>query len=361
MKFIDEFRDNKLIHNIAKLIHNICDRDIVIMEVCGGHTVAIQKWGLPSLLPHNIELLSGPGCPVCVTDIKFIDHAIALCKIPEVIITTYGDLMRVPGSSSTLMNEKSKGADVRMVYSVLDAFNIALNNPSKKVVFLAIGFETTAPMTAVAVQKAKKMGLKNFFVLCAHKIIPPAMSAIIEEGIPIQGYIAPGHVSTITGPEIYENLVNKYQVACVISGFEPLDLMQSILMIIKQIKDKKFRVENQYRRAVFTGGNPKAKELINKVFRLNDQVWRGLGVIKQSGLQLNEDYENFDAEKMIEVHVEPSVEIKGCICGEILKGLKKPTDCSLFSKVCTPANPMGACMVSHEGACQAYYRYRKQL
>lgn len=360
MKFIDEYRDREKVLRLAELIEKITFRPVTIMEVCGGHTMSIQKWGIPSLLPSQIELLSGPGCPVCVTDIRFIDHAIALGRRSDVIITTYGDLMRVPGSTSTLLEEKARGSDVRMVYSVLDAVDLAQKHPDRKVVFLAIGFETTAPMTAVAVMQAQQLGLRNFFVLSAHKIIPPAMAAIVEEGIPVKGYIAPGHVSTITGIGIYRPLVERYRVACVISGFEPLDIMQSILMILRQIRNGNFNVEIQYRRSVRPEGNTKAQQVIEKVFELTDEPWRGIGLIPKSGLQLREEYALFDAKKMIEVEIEPTREVKGCICGDILKGLKKPTDCGLFAKVCTPAHPVGACMVSHEGACQAYYRYRKE-
>lgn len=360
MKFIDEYRDREKVLRLAELIEKITFRPVTIMEVCGGHTMSIQKWGIPSLLPSQIELLSGPGCPVCVTDIRFIDHAIALGRRSDVIITTYGDLMRVPGSTSTLLEEKARGSDVRMVYSVLDAVDLAQKHPDRKVVFLAIGFETTAPMTAVAIMHAQQLGLRNFFVLSAHKIIPPAMAAIVEEGIPVKGYIAPGHVSTITGIGIYRPLVERYRVACVISGFEPLDIMQSILMILRQIRNENFNVEIQYRRSVRPEGNTKAQQVIEKVFELTDEPWRGIGLIPKSGLQLREEYALFDAKKMIEVEIEPTREVKGCICGDILKGLKKPTDCGLFAKVCTPAHPVGACMVSHEGACQAYYRYRKE-
>lgn len=360
MKFIDEYRDREKVLRLAELIEKITFRPVTIMEVCGGHTMSIQKWGIPSLLPSQIELLSGPGCPVCVTDIRFIDHAIALGRRSDVIITTYGDLMRVPGSTSTLLEEKARGSDVRMVYSVLDAVDLAQKHPDRKVVFLAIGFETTAPMTAVAIMHAQQLGLRNFFVLSAHKIIPPAMAAIVEEGIPVKGYIAPGHVSTITGIGIYRPLVERYRVACVISGFEPLDIMQSILMILRQIRNGNYNVEIQYRRSVRPEGNTKAQQVIEKVFELTDEPWRGIGLIPKSGLQLREEYALFDAKKMIEVEIEPTREVKGCICGDILKGLKKPTDCGLFAKVCTPAHPVGACMVSHEGACQAYYRYRKE-
>ena len=359
MKYIDEYRDKDLVNQLLKKISSACTKDISLMEVCGGHTWAIQKFGIPSLLPKNIRLLSGPGCPVCVTSKKFIDQAVAFSRLKDVIITTYGDLIRVPGSTSSLNVEKSRGADVRIVFSVLDALQIAKENPTKKIVFLGIGFETTAPSSAAGIVNAAKDKLTNFFVFSSHKIMPPAMGALIDEGVTINGYIAPGHVSVITGSHIYEEIPAKYGVGCVISGFEPVDILQSIYMLVKQIEEEKYRVEIQYKRVVKPEGNIKAQEIMKEVFVLRDDWWRGLGTLKDSGLAVNEKYSNFDAEKMIEVEVEETKEEKGCICGEILKGLKKPNDCKLFAKVCTTSNPVGACMVSHEGACNAYFRFNK--
>ena len=359
MKYIDEYRDKELVDKLVHQIRAISKKDIVLMEVCGGHTWAIQKFGIPSLMPANVRLISGPGCPVCVTDRRFLDHAIALSRIPDVIITTYGDLIRVPGSTSSLAGEKSKGADVRIVYSILDALKIAKENPSKKVVFLGVGFETTTPPSAAGLINAKKENLKNFFLLSSHKIMPPAMGALIDEGVAINGYIAPGHVSVITGTKIYEALPSKYHVGCVVCGFEPVDILQTIYMLIKQHEENDYRVEIQYRRAVTPQGNVKAQEAIQEVFTLRDEWWRGLGTLANSGLGINEKYAEFDAERMIPVEVEPTREDKGCICGEILKGLKKPNDCKLFGKACTTSNPVGACMVSHEGACNAYFRFNK--
>jgi hydrogenase expression/formation protein HypD len=359
MKYIDEYRDKDLVNFLVEKISSVTKKDIALMEVCGGHTWAIQKFGIPSLLPENIRLLSGPGCPVCVTSKKFIDHAVAYSRLEDVIITTYGDLIRVPGSTSSLNHEKSKGADVRIVYSILDALIIARENPSKKIIFLGIGFETTAPSSAAGIVNAKKDSLTNFFLLSSHKIMPPAMAALIDEGVAINGYIAPGHVSVITGSHIYDDIPSKYGVGCVVSGFEPTDILQTIYMLVKQIQENSFKVEIQYKRVVKPEGNIKAQEIMKEVFSLREDWWRGLGTIPYSGLCINEKYSDHDAERMIEVNIEETKEEKGCICGEILKGLKKPNQCKLFGTVCTTSNPVGACMVSHEGACSAYFRFNK--
>ncbi|MFC2138415.1 hydrogenase formation protein HypD [Bacteroidota bacterium] len=359
MKYIDEYRDKDLVNKLVDQIKRISTKEVALMEVCGGHTMSIQKFGIPSLLPSTIKLLSGPGCPVCVTERKYIDQAIAYSRLSNVIITTYGDLIRVPGSTSTLDKEKAGGADVRIVYSSLEAIKTAEQNPDKKIIFLGIGFETTTPGTAAAIIEAKGKKINNFFVYSAHKVMPPAMSALIDEGVKINGYISPGHVSTITGSGIYKDIADKYGLAVVISGFEPVDLLQSIYMLVKQIEEDKPKVEIQYRRAVRKEGNLKALNMINDVFKARDDWWRGLGVLKNSGLGIREKYEKYDAEKMIQVEFEPTREDKACICGSILKGLNNPKDCKLFGKACTPINPIGACMVSNEGACAAYYRYNK--
>ena len=358
MKFVDEYRDKEIVKKIVANIKNISKKNVSLMEVCGGHTMSIHKFGIPSLLPKNIKLLSGPGCPVCVSSRKFIDQAIAYTRLPEIIIATYGDLIRVPGSTSSLNKEKAKGADIRIVYSVLDALTMAQNNPDKKVIFLGIGFETTAPSSAVGIYNADKLNLKNFSLFSSHKVMPPAMKALINEGVKIDGYIAPGHVSTITGSGIYKDIAEKYHAACVISGFEPVDLLQSIYMLVKQIETNDFKIEIQYKRVVKPEGNLKAKEMLNEVFYLRDDWWRGLGILPKSGLGIREKYARFDAEKVFEVEVEETREDKGCICGEILKGLKTPKDCKLFGKPCTPGDPVGACMVSNEGSCYAFYRYK---
>ncbi|HNZ42848.1 MAG TPA: hydrogenase formation protein HypD [Bacteroidales bacterium] len=357
MKYIDEFRNAELVKILTEKIRAEAKKEINLMEVCGGHTWAIQKFGIPSLMPKEVRLISGPGCPVCVTGRRYIDQAIAYSRLNDTIITTFGDLIRVPGSTSSLNLEKSKGADIRIVYSILDALKIARVNPSKKVIFLGIGFEATASSSAAGVFNAKKENLTNFFLFSSHKIMPPAMSALIDEGIKINGYLAPGHVSAITGSHIYDEFPVKYKVGCVISGFEPVDILQSIYMLQQQVNDEQYRVEIQYNRVVNHEGNLKAKELIAQVFTLRDDWWRGLGVLKGSGLGLSEAYADYDAEKMITVAVEKTLEEKGCICGEILKGLKKPDECRLFAKACTPSNPVGSCMVSHEGACAAYYNF----
>lgn len=359
MKYITEFRNKKIVSRLTDAIKKISEKPSRFMEVCGGHTMAIQKFGIPSLLPDNIELLSGPGCPVCVTSNLFIDKAIAYSRLDDVIITSFGDLIRIPGSTSSLDREKANGRDIRMVYSTLDALNIARENPEKKVIFLGIGFETTAPTSAAAILEANAEGLENFFLYSSHKIMPPAMGALIDEGVELNGYIAPGHVSTITGSGIYTDIPDKFNLGCVISGFEPVDILQSIYMLVKQHETDSPKVEIQYKRVVKPEGNLKALKMLEEVFKLRDDWWRGLGILKNSGYTLQDEYERFDAEKMLSVEVEETREPKGCICGEVLKGIKKPPDCKLFNTVCSPANPVGACMVSNEGACNAYYRYNK--
>ena len=358
MRYIDEYRDKGIIRQLVNQIQQFNGRDYIFMEVCGGHTMAIHRHGIPSLLPGNIRLKSGPGCPVCVTGKSYIDKALEYARTGDVIVCSYGDLLRVPGTNSTLNREKAAGHDVRVVYSLLEALDVARQNQDKKIVFLAIGFETTAPSSAVGVLKAEREGLDNFFLLSSHKLMPPAMDAIVEEGIHIHGYICPGHVSTITGKSMYEHIPDHYGLACVISGFEPTDILQTIVMLIKQLNSGAPGVEIQYKRAVRPEGNPKARAYLNQVFEPRDDWWRGLGVIQNSGLKLREHYRRFDADYVlpVETHTEESDE--GCICGDILKGLSEPTDCRLFGKFCNPLNPVGACMVSSEGACQAYYKYK---
>ncbi len=359
MKYIDEYRDRILVDKLVKQIREVSHKPATFMEVCGGHTMSIQKFGIPSLLPDTIRLISGPGCPVCVSDRKYIDQAIAYARLDDVIIATYGDLIRVPGSTSTLDEEKANGADVRIVYSVLDALNIANDNKDKKVVFLGIGFETTAPGSAAGIIKAQMAGIYNFYLFSSHKIMPPAMEALIDEGVKLNGYIAPGHVSTITGTGIYENIPKKFGLGCVVAGFEPVDLLKAILMLVIQVENNDPKVEIAYTRVVKPEGNIKAQQMLDEVFELRDDWWRGLGVLRKSGLKVREKYVDFDAEVQIPVEVEPTREDKGCICGLILKGVKSPKDCKLFAKACVPENPVGACMVSHEGACHAYYRYNR--
>ena len=358
MKYIDEYRKKDLILSVSEKLKTISKKEIVLMEVCGGHTMAIQRFGLPSLLPSNIRLVSGPGCPVCVSSQHFIDTAMAYSKIPGVIVTTYGDLIRVPGSATSLEKERANGSDIRIVYSVLESLETAKCNPDKSIIFLGIGFETTAPLTAAAIVKAKQEKITNFSVLSAHKVMPPVMKALVAEGVKIDGFIAPGHVSAITGTAIYNDLATVCGLGVVISGFEPVDMMQAVLMLAIQIETNSPKVEIQYQRVVQAEGNLKAQQLLSEVFELRDDQWRGLGTIALSGLRIRDDYSEFDAEKQFTVDVPESTEPKGCICGQILKGLKTPVDCGLFGKKCTPTDPVGACMVSGEGTCATYYKYR---
>ncbi len=357
MKYVDEYRRKELIRRLADELNKVSKKEASFMEVCGGHTMAIHRFGLTSFLPANIRLLSGPGCPVCVSGQHFMDMAIAYSKLPDIIIATYGDLIRVPGSVTSLEKEKADGSDIRVVYSTLDAVGIARVNPGKRIVFLGIGFETTAPATAAAIVQAKNEKIDNFFVLSAHKVMPPVMKALVTDGVRISGFIAPGHVTAITGTGMYNFLPEDYGLGVVVSGFEPVDLMQAILMLVRQIESGNPEVEVQYRRVVSNEGNPKARRLLEQVFELRDDTWRGLGVIPLSGLKIRSEFSSRDAEVQIPVEVPVSVEPKGCICGLILRGIKTPEDCQLFARSCTPADPVGACMVSGEGTCATYFKY----
>jgi hydrogenase expression/formation protein HypD len=359
MKYIDEYRDRSLIGALSAEIRKISRKEISLMEVCGGHTMAIHRFALASRLPGNIRLLSGPGCPVCVSAQGFIDTTIEMSRAKDVIITTYGDLIRVPGSHSSLEKERAKGADIRIIYSVLDALELAKNNPNRKIVLPGIGFETTAPLTASAILQAIKTGIDNFFLLSAHKIMPPVMATLVSDGVRIDGFIAPGHVSAITGTGIYRNLAARHGLGVVVSGFEPADIMQSILMLVKQVESGKPEVAIQYTRVVKPGGNRVAQKIMEEVFETADDAWRGLGIIPASGLQLRSHLGGFDALKTIPVTVAEPVEPAGCICGDILRGTKIPTDCTRFARSCTPTEPTGACMVSAEGTCATYYKYRQ--
>lgn len=327
------------------------------MEVCGTHTMVIFRNGIKEMLPANINLISGPGCPVCVTPIRYIDEIIALSRKDDFIITTFGDMIRVPGSTSTLEKEKANGADVRIVYSTLDALEVALNNPSKKVVFMGVGFETTSPTIASAILKAKEGKIDNFFVLSVGKVIPPAMQALLESGeVNIDGFICPGHVSTIIGSRPYNFIATQYGIPCVIGGFESLDILQAIFMLVKQIEEDDVKIEIQYQRVVKPEGNKIALGKVNRVFKVVDSEWRGIGKIPLSGLEIREGYAQFNARKF-NVLVEKTKEFTGCRCGEVLRGIIAPTECPLFKEVCTPEAPKGACMVSSEGTCAAYYKY----
>jgi hydrogenase expression/formation protein HypD len=329
------------------------------MEVCGGHTMTIYKYGIKDLLPDSIHLVSGPGCPVCVTSNSFIDHAVALARMPGVVVASFGDLIRVPGSLSSLVTERSQGKDVRVCYSPMDAVEIARREPDKDVVFLGIGFETTAPTVAAAVKHARTADIENFKVLSAHKTMPHALKALVENReVNIDALICPGHVSAIAGTQIYDFLADRYRIPCVVCGFEPLDMLQSIYMIVKQISQGRSEVENQYSRVVNRLGNPVAQQALKDVFVPCDMEWRGLGMIPDSGLTLNEAYQVHDALKTIPVHLDaPSRENPACICGDIMLGLKTPSDCPLFGNACIPETPKGACMVSSEGNCAIYYKF----
>jgi hydrogenase expression/formation protein HypD len=360
MKYIDEYRNEYLVMNLAGLIQKSVKGNYAFMEVCGGHTAAIHRFGITSLLPQGVKLVSGPGCPVCVTGTDYIDKAIAYSKMEGVILTTFGDMIRVPGSVTSLEKEKSAGADVRIVLSGLDALEIARTNREKTVIFLGIGFETTAPGTAVTIQLAEKDHIENFLLLSAHKVMPPAMEAIINEGVNLDGFICPGHVATITGSKIFKFIPERFNLGCVITGFEPADILLSILMLIKQVNMKSPKVEIQYKRAVIENGNSIALMHMSEVFEPSDATWRGFGVIPSSGLMLRTKFESFDAEKRIPLKREPGKENDLCICGTILRGLKTPEECRLFANLCTPENPIGACMVSSEGSCNNWYRYRTE-
>jgi hydrogenase expression/formation protein HypD len=358
MKYIEEYRNKEVISRLAGMISKSVTQDYTFMEVCGGHTNSIHRFGISSLLPDCIRLISGPGCPVCVTGRSYIDKAVECSKQKDIIITSFGDLIRVPGSSSSLEKERSMGADVRIVLSALEALETARLNPGKKVVFLGIGFETTAPGTAVVIRMAESENVDNFFLLNAHKVMPPAMEAIIRDGINIDGFICPGHVAAVTGSGIFNFIPEKYGLGCVVTGFEPVDLMQSILMLILQKNDNAPKVEIQYNRAVTESGNVLAKRNLSEVFEPGDAYWRGFGVIPESGMKLRRKYEKLDAENLISSVVSENEDDAECICGEILRGVKSPSSCPLFGNVCVPDNPTGACMVSMEGTCNTWFRYK---
>jgi hydrogenase expression/formation protein HypD len=331
---------------------------IKLMEVCGTHTMAIARAGMRKVLPERIQLISGPGCPVCVTHQAEIDRAIAIAEIKDVIMTTFGDMLRVPGSKGSLEEIKSQGHDVRLVYSCRDALSIARDNPGKKVVFMGVGFETTAPTVAATICEAKRKRIKNFFVLSNFKLIFPAMAALAQsKKIQIDGFICPGHVSVITGSIPYEKIARRYRRPCVITGFEELDILQGIKRLIEQIKKGTHKAEIAYKRAVQKQGNVAARRMLSSVFGVCDVDWRGLGMIKKSGLKLRREFAQFSAEKRFKVKVPASLEPKGCLCGEVLQGIKAPGDCRLFKTKCTPRHPVGPCMVSSEGTCAAYYKY----
>jgi len=360
MKFLEEYRDRRLAERYARLIARITTRPWTIMEVCGGQTHSIVRFGIDELLPEEITLVHGPGCPVCVTPVEILDKALHIASQPEVIFCSFGDMLRVPGTNGDLFSVKARGGDVRVVYSPLDAVRLAQKHPDREVVFFAVGFETTAPANALAVLQAHKLGLKNFSLLVAHVLVPPAMEAILRSPTNrVQGFLAAGHVCTVMGFEEYEPIARRYKVPIVVTGFEPLDLLQGIYMCVKQLEEGRFDVENQYTRSVRRHGNREAQRLIREVFEVVPRKWRGLGELPQSGLGLREPFKEYDAERKFGLLDYEAEEATECIAGQVLQGVKKPHECPAFGTRCTPERPLGAPMVSSEGACAAYYRYRR--
>jgi hydrogenase expression/formation protein HypD len=359
MKFVDEYRQGDIAQQLAQQIAALADRPLKFMEVCGGHTHTIFKYGIEDLLPPNIQMIHGPGCPVCVIPLGRVDDAMSIAQRPEVIFTTFGDAMRVPGSHNSLFGARACGADVRMVYSPLDALKIAAKNPDKEVVFFALGFETTSPSTAMTILQAAKDNVQNFSVFCNHIMIVPALKALLDSpDLQLDGFLGPGHVSTVIGTRPYEFVPRHYGKPLVVSGFEPLDILQSVYMLVKQVIEQRTEVENQYGRVVFRDGNRKALGVLSEVFEPRDYFeWRGLGSIAHSGMKLKYKYARFDAELKFEVPGLRIADPKACQCGEILKGVKKPWECKVFGTACTPETPIGSCMVSSEGACAAYYNF----
>ncbi|HUL44756.1 MAG TPA: hydrogenase formation protein HypD [Bacteroidota bacterium] len=358
MRFVDEYRDGKFASFYAESIRSLVTKPWSIMEICGGQTHSIVKYGIETLLPDEITLVHGPGCPVCVTPLEMIDRAIAIAERSEVLFTSFGDMLRVPGTQSDLLTVKANGGSVRIVYSPLDALRLAREHPEKEVVFFAVGFETTAPANAMAVIEAHRTGIRNFSVLCSQVLVPPAVEAIL--GTPshnIRGLLAAGHVCTVMGFNEYLPIASRYQIPIVVTGFEPVDILQGIFMTVKQLEEGRAVVENQYSRVVRPDGNIPARELLNEVFEVTDRTWRGIGEIPQSGLRLRKKFADFDAERRFQVDAIRSVESPDCIAGAVLCGLKRPYECPAFGSKCTPEHPLGAPMVSSEGSCAAYFQY----
>ncbi|MFH2145685.1 MAG: hydrogenase formation protein HypD [Candidatus Omnitrophota bacterium] len=360
MKYVDEFRNAVIAKRLIKKIKDIArhiDRQVCLMEVCGTHTVAIFRSGIREILPQNIRIISGPGCPVCVTAQEDIDKAVAVCQLPQTIVTTFGDMMKVPGTLHSLTTIAARGYDVRLVYSALNALDIAQHNPAKRVVHLSVGFETTAPTIAATLMRARKEKINNFFILCAHKLIPPALRALLSSPkIKISGFILPGHVSTIIGARPYRFISEQHKICAVIAGFEPLDILQSVAVLLEQIRQGSSKIVIQYSRCVKDKGNAKAQQVLKRVFSICDTNWRGLGTIKKSGYRLRPSFKNFDIEQHIKFEL-PRQKQTNCRCGDVLQGIILPFECKLFKKACTPEKPIGPCMVSSEGTCAAYYRY----
>lgn len=361
MKFVDEYRSEEHAHAFLEAIQRTITRPWTLMEICGGQTHTLLKYGIDELLPREITLVHGPGCPVCVTPIELIDRAIEIARRPEVLFTSFGDMLRVPGTRSSLLNVKAAGADVRMVYSPLDAVSLARQNKDRDVVFFAVGFETTAPANAMAIYEAARLGLTNFSVLSAHVLVPPAMEAILSSpDNVVQGFLAAGHVCTVMGYREYEPIAAKYRIPIVVTGFEPLDLLHGIWMTVAALEEGRWGVENQYTRSVVRDGNRRAAAILEEVFEVCDRQWRGVGSIPLSGYRLAGAYERFDAAARFQVETEPAPEPSDCIAGLILQGRKKPNECRAFGSGCTPEHPVGAPMVSTEGACSAYYLYGRR-
>lgn len=358
MKHLTEYRDASLVNQYLEEIRKTVTSPWTIMEICGGQTHSLVKNGLLNLLPEEIRMVHGPGCPVCVTPLHLIDKAIYLAEEKKVVLCSYGDMIRVPGSKKSILEAKAGGADVRILYSPLEAVQIAKENLDKEVVFFAVGFETTAPANAMSVLQAHQLGLKNYSILTSHVLVPPAMEAIIsDESNVVQGFLAAGHVCSIMGLEEYYPLVEKYRIPMVVTGFEPVDLLQGILMLVKLLEKGEARLENQYSRVVEEKGNPKAQEIIRKIFCISHREWRGIGEIPLSGYEIREEFSTYDANLKFSVNIKKAEESRECIAGEVLRGVKKPHQCPQFGKKCTPLNPLGAPMVSSEGACAAYYHF----
>ncbi|MCD4701082.1 MAG: hydrogenase formation protein HypD [Candidatus Aegiribacteria sp.] len=359
MKYVSEYRDRESALKYTGLIRKLVTKEWNIMEVCGGQTHSIVRYGIDKLLPDSVTLIHGPGCPVCVTPLELIDQAATIAGLENVILCSFGDMLRVPGSSTDLLGVKASGGDVRMVYSPVDAIHIAAGNPEKEVVFFAVGFETTAPVTAAAVLQAEHLGLNNFSMLVSHVLVPPAIEAVLSgNNCAVQGFLAAGHVCTVMGYTEYEPIAEKYGVPIVVTGFEPLDIFEGIHMCLQQLEQGRTDVENQYLRAVSREGNRAAIELMRSVFEITDRKWRGIGRIQDSGFRLRERFSRFDAGTKFKVGSHEVNESEICISGEVLRGNRKPSECTAFARECTPEHPLGALMVSSEGACAAYYRYR---
>ncbi|HEX4458752.1 MAG TPA: hydrogenase formation protein HypD [Polyangia bacterium] len=361
MKYLDEYRDREVAQSLVKRIAATVTRPWVLMEMCGGQTHSIVRYGLDRLLPPALELVHGPGCPVCVTSLEMIDRAHAIAAVPDVIFTSFGDMLRVPGTHGDLLRLRGRGADVRVVYSPLDAVALARKNPTRRVVFFAIGFETTAPANAMAALQARKEGLDNFSLLVSHVLVPPAIASILQgQGNRVQGFLGPGHVCAVMGFRQYEALADRYRVPIVVAGFEPVDLLHGILRCVEQLEAGRATVENAYSRTVTRDGNPAARAIIDEVFEVGDRKWRGVGSIPKSGYRMRGELRAFDAERIFDVGAVDTREPARCISGLILRGLKKPCDCDAFGKDCTPQTPLGATMVSAEGACAAYFQYGRR-